>query len=390
MKRFFADKNAFLRGGQRPMVANRGVQYRVTRRWQLHVWELQGDAQDWEQQLRERQMNDPVFAVISGLGGGNWQPVHRFCQRMKLPCLFPNVDAPVDAEGDFYNVYFSRGVLLEAALMADAMALGLAGPPGRALSVDNGSVGERSADERSADGGRDRVGTSVVQVLRRGSAGEAAAQALEQHLHAPFATWRGPLRRRWVSPDMPREAALAQALQGLRADDVVVLWLDDADLRAMPRTPPTQHVFASGLMAGLERAQLPAAWRARVHMTYPVDLPEQRKVRMNFPLAWFRIHQLPLVDERLQTDTYVACGILAETLTEMLDSFGQDYLIERLESMLSHRQVNGYYPRLSLGPGQRFASKGGYVVRLGDAPAQESGEHGRGAGAVAETDWLVP
>jgi hypothetical protein len=34
--------------------------------------------------------------VVSGLGGSNWAPVHQFCERRQLPCLFPNVDAPVD------------------------------------------------------------------------------------------------------------------------------------------------------------------------------------------------------------------------------------------------------------------------------------------------------
>ena len=56
-----------------------------------------------------------MFAVISGLGGGDWSPVHDVCEREALPCLFPNVDAPPpQAEHDFYSTYFSRGVLLEA------------------------------------------------------------------------------------------------------------------------------------------------------------------------------------------------------------------------------------------------------------------------------------
>jgi hypothetical protein len=102
---------------------------------------------------------------------------------------------------------------------------------------------------------------------------------------------------------------------------------------------------------------------------------------MNFPLVWFKIKQIPVVAERVQTDTYVACGILAETLNEMLDSFVRDYLVERVEVMLGHRMVNGYYPRLSLAPGQRFASKGGYIVRFAD---------GDGTALLADGDWTTP
>jgi len=116
-------------------------------------------------------------------------------------------------------------------------------------------------------------------------------------------------------------------------------------------------------------------------MTYPFDLPMSRRVRMNYPLTWFKVRHVPVVAEQVQTDTYVACGILSETLSEMLDSFVQDYLVERLETMLSHRQVNGYYPRLSLAPGQRFASKGGSLVRFTDA---------EGPTIEADSEWTTP
>ena len=65
----------------------------------------------------------------------------------------------------------------------------------------------------------------------------------------------------------------------------------------------------------------------------------------------------------------------------MLDSFVRDYVIERLEMLLSHRLVNAHYPRLSLAPGQRFASKGGFLTRF----TGTSGAH-----LIADGDWVVP
>jgi hypothetical protein len=144
-----------------------------------------------------------VYALLSGIGGSNWAPVHEFCEQQAVPCLFPNVEVPVVAERDFYPVYFSRGVLLEADLIARAV-LGSAGPP---------------------DAG------GVEQVYRAGDSGEAAAEALRTMLQehgvavhgtAPPTSPRSPACRRarprctcraswegWRAPRSPRPGASA-------------------------------------------------------------------------------------------------------------------------------------------------------------------------------------
>ena len=93
------------------------------------------------------------------------------------------------------------------------------------------------------------------------------------------------------------------------------------------------------------------------------------------------MEQIPVVAEQAQADTYLVCAILSEAINHMVDTFVRDYLVERVEVMLSHRLVNGYYPRLSLAQGQRFASKGGYLVRFSAA---------EGTGVAADGEWIVP
>lgn len=85
--------------------------------------------------------------------------------------------------------------------------------------------------------------------------------------------------------------------------------------------------------------------------------------------------------DQVQTDTYLACGILAETLSHMDEAYVRDYLVERVAIGLSHRIINGYYPWLGLASSQRFASKGGYIVRFAEST---------GTQVTAETDWVVP
>jgi hypothetical protein len=175
---------------------------------------------------------------------------------------------------------------------------------------------------------------------------------------------------------------LAEILQHTGPGDVVILWLRADDLKKLPNELLRVHsVYVSGLMGGLENSPLPPAWRPIAHMAYPLDLPEQRKARMNFPLGWLKIHNIPLLDELTQANTYLACGIMAETITEILDSFARDYVVERIESMVSYRTVTGHYPRLGLAPKQRFASKGGYIVHFADL---------QGARLLADSEWIVP
>jgi hypothetical protein len=80
-------------------------------------------------------------------------------------------------------------------------------------------------------------------------------------------------------------------------------------------------------------------------------------------------------------DTWLACGIVSETLNHMVDTFVRDYLVERIEAMLEHRVLTGYYPRLALAPGQRFASKGGFTVHY-DAAA--------GPRPIPDGAWYAP
>lgn len=349
MQRFFGVQNEVIAGEVRPLKSNRDIMYRVTRRWHLHVWRLQGAAESWPQQLSAHLAAEPVFAIISGIGGRNWQPVHSFCERQALPCLLPNIDLPVVAEQDFYSVYWSRGVLLEADLI------------GQALVDKSGSP---------APVGR------IVQLFRSDDIGVAAAAALRRR----FATGGPTIVDEVISGDLPELSS--KAFERLQAGDRLVVWLRNDDLKILPVDLPTGvDVYASGLMAGLDGATPPTKWRSRVHFAYPFDLPDLRRVRMNFPLGWMRVQKLAVVNERVQTDTYIACQILAEGLGHMLDSFVRDFLVERLEMMLSTRLVSGYYPRLGLGPGQRFASKGGYLVHFSE-PA--------GTKVIPDGDWTVP
>jgi hypothetical protein len=353
MRQFFADRNLRQIIPAPPMQASGKAalarsMFRVHRRWELHVWELSGAESTWQRQLERRLAAEPVFAVISGLGGRSWAPVHAFCERAALPCLFPNVEAPPEADQDFYSLYFSRGVLLEADLIGKHL-LDAGGPPA----------------------------PRVLQIHRAGDSGEAGASALGASLRA-----RGVEVSSRVLPADAPDRAVTEAVRGAPRGGALVLWLRRGDVAALPATPPEGvGVYLSGLMAGLERAPLPEAWRAAAHVAYPFDLPDRRRVRVDYALGWMRGRRIPVVAEQVQVDTYLALGLLSETLKHMADNFVRELLVERMEDGVEHRIITGYYPRLTLATHQRFASKGGFVVHLADA---------KGGRLAVDQDWLAP
>src|SRR6202022_5059289 len=136
----------------------------------------------------------------------------------------------------------------------------------------------------------------------------------------------------------------------------------------------------SGRVGRLEKSPLPAGWREHTVMTSPFDLPDRRGVRLDYPLGWFAVRHIPVVAQQVQTDTFLACSLLADVLNRMADNFVRPYLIEQLQALLEHRLITGYYPHLTLASNQRFASKGGYVVRFRDPG---------GPPLVAAGGWLV-
>jgi hypothetical protein len=325
----FSDHNAgpTAERGRRKLALDMSL--RRPRAWELHVWELRGAESTWDAQLANYARERPVFAVVGGVGAGAWSPVHGFCERSSLPCLFPHLELPIDDPGAFYPLYLSKGVLLEAGLVAQHLARS---PPGaRVVQVARET---------------DRAAMSAAQALRQ----VLDRQQVEHHMLV-------------LPGNADSPAQLPAASSG--APDSLVLWLRPGDLERLPAPPASAaQVFVSATLAGQDAVPLPPGWKARALMAYPFELPQVRLARMQRMTAWFRNQGLVLEDERVQADAYVACTALRAGMQDSEGHPGRDYLLEKIEANIERWPAPGVYPRLALGPGQRFASKSGYVVRL--------------------------
>jgi hypothetical protein len=315
----------------------------VTRAWSLDVWRLQGDRSTWKEQLQAAYARRPAFAIVSGISGGTWAPVDRFCEESRVPCLFPNTDLP-QAQGGYWSMYLSAGVELEARVVARDIAAARPAP------------------------------SRVVQVHREGTNGAAAARALSAALAAT-----GVRTETRVIP--PGGALSARDLESAPRDSLV-LWLGTDDIAQLPQTPPSAaRVYVSGTLAGFEEAPLAPAWREHVSMTYPIELPAARHARHAYTLEpWLSEHHIAPGDKRLQGNTLAACNLLAEGMARIRDVYAPRYLMESIEISMGNAAAATPFPRFSLAAGQRFGSKGAYLVKPGaaDRTVEPIG------------DWIVP
>jgi len=354
MEAFFATKNAGTRGEGKRKAIGRERMYRSYRTWVLHVWKLEGAPETWAAQLESHYNKQPVFAMLSGIGTGNWRPVHEFCEQVELPCLFPNVDYPVISGSDYASLYFSRGTALEA----DVLAKHLSGS---------------------------RYAGRIVQVFRDDPIGRVPAQTLRAALqrHGIDAVIDRPVTGQHPVTDVFWTLMLKEAQPG-----VLVLWLRDDDiigLHGQGDAPPgMDNVYLSGsLITRPCNILMFDGWLNRMRLIYPFELTERRVQRLPRMKLWLEARNIPLLDERIQSSTYFAVTVAGDALSSMGENFSRDYFIERVEQMTEQSLSSAIYPRLTLGPGQRFASRGSYVARFPDEGEGESM-------LMPVSEWIVP
>lgn len=355
---YFRDKNAGTRhetNRARRAPWHKDWIYQAYRKWVLHVWELQGSPETWPAQLEAYYREQPVFALLSGIAKKPWEPIHEFCESKRVPCLFPNTDLPVVDESDFYSIYFSKGLILEAQVLAKYLT---------------------EMKDLPGNGG-------VNQVFVEGTGGALAARTLRKALvhrtsRIKIQDLPVPLGQQWSH-------SVGSILKENAPYSVWVFWLDRSALAELmasaPLPPERKKVFFSGTLLEAEVEPPEGFVGPEMYLIYPFALPQERDQLLLRIRTWFRAKGIEMVDARIQANTYFTLMMVGRAIKRIIDNFSREYLIERIEHSVDDALVTSFYPRVSLASEQRFASKGAYVLQLSDDTP---------AGFVAVTDWLIP
>jgi hypothetical protein len=133
---------------------------------------------------------------------------------------------------------------------------------------------------------------------------------------------------------------------------------------------------------GDELGDLPPQIRDELLVVSPFELPSKRPRLLARSTGWLRAKRIYTPDaQRVQADAFFALKMAGGALKEIHNFFVRDYFLEQFEHMVDNASYTSVYPRVSLGPEQRFVSKGAYIAE----PAP------KGSGALeAVTGWVVP
>jgi hypothetical protein len=162
----------------------------------------------------------------------------------------------------------------------------------------------------------------------------------------------------------------------------ILIWDDSGvlpllELLAAEKTRPGLVIVAGSLL-GANLKAIPEKARAFTYLTYPYRLPQDERLNRIY-IEPFKIN--PKSEEAadpILKRSFITTQVLTEALMDLRGNYYRDYFFDVI-GMLGDQKYP-LYERLSFGPGQRYASKGCYIVQLGEGPKPN---------LIKKSDWVI-
>jgi hypothetical protein len=328
--------------------------HKAYRKLNLHIWELTGPDGAWREQLESYYNKQPVFALLGGISDGSWKTIHSFSEDHKIPTIFPITDQPEISSSDWYTLYFSKGYYQEGESVAKYVR--------SQLGVDG--------DFR------------IVQLYRKGN---SKAVKISEGFDSTWQQMGGVEGRRVVlSADDTISENVWKEVFNDNTPVVLLVWCDNSDrdvyLGLGPYQDKVAMLFASASILDNDFSNISEELREQMLIASPYSMPESEK-RSRFSVErWLKARKIPLTDFEIQAKMYFLGWMLPGAIKNMRSEFFRDYFLEGFDMMIDQDYSIAVYPRLTFGPGQRYASKGCYIVKLSSGPSPEM---------IPVNDWVT-
>jgi len=259
----------------------------------------------------------------------------------------------VISDSDWYSLYFSKGLYQE---------------------------GEAAARYLHAQETLEKD-IRIVQVFRKGLQGAALAQGFAE-------TWQRFARpapeNMELAPDLELTERFWQEVVGSQGQTILLLWLNPGDLANLGSLATGENrplmIFVAGSMLDKNLAKISNTMRDRTYITYPHILPADQGRRLLVVERWLQARNIPVTNLEMQAKMYFLGWMLPGALKHMRSEFFREYFLEGFDMMIDQDYAIAVYPRLTFGPGQRYASKGCYIVQLTPGPNPE---------LVQKSEWVI-
>ncbi|MCG7988673.1 MAG: hypothetical protein JAZ20_04850 [Candidatus Thiodiazotropha weberae] len=319
--------------------------FKPYRKWQIHVWELTGAEETWPEQLSAYYSKQPVFALVNGLVPTGWNRVSEFCEGHAIPCLFPTTQQPVISDDNYYTIYLNKGAAHESEAVASYIRKNR--PAARVVQIHDQSDMLSSISSNALIDDLNKAGISV-DTVSLGQLGEKESSAFR-----------------------------------IGKDDTVVLWLDrgkSEQLFNSGQLNSAELIMLSSQYYGTDTKLIPQDLADSVLFIHSAEMPDKLNRLLIRSTGWFRAKRIYNKETReIQANAYFALKVLGDAVKHIRGYFYRDYMIEKIEHMIDDLPYTSIFPRLSMAPDQRFASRGFYVAKT----------DGKG-GIVNLTGWIVP
>ncbi len=308
-------------------------EYESYRNIELHTWKLTGPTSSWTKQLQTYYDKQNVFSVINGISLNSWEIIHQFCNNIKLPCLFPTTELPVLEAGNIYNVYYSGGIAYDSKTIA--------------------------AHIKSEFKNKKK---SVLQIYRNDKKSNIAVNVLSLDLKSKKFT----VKNHEVEHKGKLSAAQWTTIIKKYKPNILISWLDADDVKALNsnkvQVQSIERLYYSHAHLGDQYPSIINSNTQKSYIVYRYMLPKRKKLHITRATGWANRKKIDISNERVIGNAFFAGTLFNRAVKKMRANLNQEYLLELVESMLENNAFQSVYPKLSLGPDQRIASKGAYIL----------------------------
>ncbi len=312
--------------------------YQGYRKYKLHVWKITGEPDSWQKQLNNYYDKTPVFAVVSGISKNSWNSIDKFCNTREVPCILPNTKTPGYSANNFYTLYFNAGPYNDASVITRYF---------HDKAIDNNEAG------------------NILQLFDGSSYSEVAKNTLHDGITA-----NEKYNISSVSLDaISNKHDIDQYIKN--KNTTVIIWSEKLDASLVEVLSSNKNNIKSVfipyyLATSNETRKKLKNIGIDIFTSYPYVKPSSEARATIRSSAWAKSRKIDTTEKAVFTNTFTAIKTLMNAIKHTRSHFNRAYIIELIEHKLDKAVLTGMYPKLTIGPNQRYASRGGYIMKVPD------------------------